>query len=516
MLNDLRQKLANLLSDRTTRGSASRKCPPVERLEDRAMLSASIGAMPYEYGLGGPVIMERATSAPPSTHVISYEYESMDGSLEIDRLMGDAQFQPAMDLNAPFVSPRMDALGLDPHGARYDSGREFTAAGPPLQMVTYVFYVDVGHPTTANQTGSSSSPLIEKATAPPSYANPSLDLNLGAPDYDDIALPPKGPAPPSNPVAGVTLGGKGPGNSVTGLPSSKSNPIEYLTTEHEYPPSVLAIESALTDLTTATTNSARETNSTSTISSMAHDIVLQDYMPRTPLTTVSTPYDQAKLGPIGIDTTSDVDGFIQTPSDSTSDDVLGTSDAVARERDAVNEILRDLQDVGVRDRTDWTDSGSSVARSSAQGIDNEPLDLPIDIAGNELPVGEVDGGMVLLQSNGDTYDSEIDLTTMYADQLEKVVAPVGMETSVGIYEAMDVAAEEVPVANYGTSIEATAGVPREIPVSEKLPVHAKQSSHKAAAIIGATTLTGALVWMNRNRTRDREDAAAEDERRHRD
>ncbi len=447
-------------------------------------------------------------AAPPSTHVVRYEAESIGGNIEMERMTSELQHQPSMNMMEPLGAPRMDALGVDPRGAYY-AGRGLPSADPPLQTVTYVFYFDTGHPTTEYQPVTNLQSTIERATASVGY------LNLSAPDYDDFALTPKGPAPPSNPIVSISLGNKGTVNPATGSSSSKSNPIDNLATEHEYVPGLLAIRSALTDYTTVSTNSTRDTSSTSTLSAAAHDVVLQDYVPRTPLTTVGASYEQANLGPIGTDAATDVDGFIQTPSDSNGDDMFGSSDVIAHERAAVNNILRELHDVDVHPTADRADSVSAVVRSSTQDAESDQIDVPIDIAGNELPAGEVDGGMVLLQSNGDVYDSETDLTTLYADQLEKVVAPVGMETSVGIYEAMDVAAEEVPVENYGSSVEAASGVPHKTSVSEELPARAQPSSHKAAAIIGATTLTGALVWMNRNRNRDGEDGSSEDGRRHR-
>ncbi|HEX5471332.1 MAG TPA: hypothetical protein VFW73_05575, partial [Lacipirellulaceae bacterium] len=379
-------------------------------------------------------------------------------------------------------------------------------AGPASQSVTLVMYVDAGQRAREYQIGGNSQSIIERATAPIGYvSNPNV--NTITTDFNDYLIPPKGA--PSNPAISVGMSGKSTANSATGSSLSKSNSNEYLTTEHEYSPSLLAVRTALTDFTALSANTVRDASSTPSLSATARDIALQDFVPRAPLISVSTSYDQVNTGPLGSDTTSDVDGFIQTSGDSTGNDVLGSIDVVARERDAVHKVLRALHDVDVHSMTDQAGSTPDSVRSGAQDADNDQIDVPTDIAGNELPAGEVDGGMVLLQSKGDAYNNQIDLTTRYARQLQKMAAPVGMDASVGIYEALDVAADEVPLTNYNPSIGATGEMPHENSVSENIPAPAISSAHKAAAIIGATTLTGALIWMNHQRKRDHENSAIE-------
>src|SRR2546423_15191130 len=73
-----------------------------------------------------------------------------------------------------------------------------------------------------------------------------------------------------------------------------------------------------------------------------------------------------------------------------------------------------------------------------------------------------------------------------------------METSVGLFKALDVVADEAAAADRARPADAAVGPQIQIPVENRLQSQREQPvSHKAAALIGATTLTGAMLWMNR-------------------
>jgi hypothetical protein len=93
-------------------------------------------------------------------------------------------------------------------------------------------------------------------------------------------------------------------------------------------------------------------------------------------------------------------------------------------------------------------------------------------------------------------DNAFDSAPMFAEQLEKLEAPTGMETSVGLYQAVDVASDDAKTADTAQPVDAKTE--SQSPIKESLPALRKQAtSQKAAALVGATTLTGALVWLNK-------------------
>jgi hypothetical protein len=67
-----------------------------------------------------------------------------------------------------------------------------------------------------------------------------------------------------------------------------------------------------------------------------------------------------------------------------------------------------------------------------------------------------------------------------------------------MFQAMDVASDDAPLVDVVQPTEQSAQVNRDARSEDKLPTKREQSStNKAAALVGVTTLTGALVWMNR-------------------
>jgi hypothetical protein len=73
-----------------------------------------------------------------------------------------------------------------------------------------------------------------------------------------------------------------------------------------------------------------------------------------------------------------------------------------------------------------------------------------------------------------------------------------MEASIGIfYQAMDVETDDAPLVDATPQNGPTWQLQRKLQSEDGSPTkHDASSSSKAATLIGATTLTGALVWMN--------------------
>jgi len=185
-----------------------------------------------------------------------------------------------------------------------------------------------------------------------------------------------------------------------------------------------------------------------------------------------------------------VDGWIQTADELAADVSASSSDAVDRERAAVEEVLKKTHDVdGLLPATAFKD------------IDAQN-DLQTETALNDLPAGEVDGGMVLLQATGDANTSGFDLTPVYAEHVGRFNIPAKMETSVGMFQAMDVASDDAPIIETAQQTDSPTQLNRDSRLEDKPASKREQSStSKAATVIGVTTLTGALVWMTRTSNR---------------
>ena len=102
---------------------------------------------------------------------------------------------------------------------------------------------------------------------------------------------------------------------------------------------------------------------------------------------------------------------------------------------------------------------------------------------------------------GDANGNGFDLTQVYAEHVGRFNAPAKMETSVGMFQAVDVGSDEAPIVESVPQNESMTQLNRETKLNDKLPTKREQSSNKAAAVVGATTLTGALVWLNRASSR---------------
>ena len=81
--------------------------------------------------------------------------------------------------------------------------------------------------------------------------------------------------------------------------------------------------------------------------------------------------------------------------------------------------------------------------------------------------------------------------------------PAKMETSVGMFQAMDVASDDAPIVETCTPngfADATQSANTKL--EDNLPTKREQSSsNKAATLIGATTSDWRLLWMNRSGSR---------------
>jgi hypothetical protein len=278
-----------------------------------------------------------------------------------------------------------------------------------------------------------------------------------------------------------------------GLTIEKSiNPPSQNPTPYDkpgpYAGGVLAGGSGVTNIPSVSQILSRETGSVAALAAVARDLAFQEYAPRLFAASVTNSSDRANLGTFGTDAAPSevLDGFIPPTDPSSADNTPNPTDAVARERDAVDVVLKSLHNI------------DTLLPATSSSDVNFQLELQTETASVDLPGNGVDGGMVMLQSTGDANESGFDLTPVYADQLERFNAPAKMETSIGMFQAIDVATDETPISDAAQTTEPTSELNREIKLDDQLPAKREKSSHKAAALLGATTLTGALVWLNRS------------------
>jgi hypothetical protein len=252
----------------------------------------------------------------------------------------------------------------------------------------------------------------------------------------------------------------------------------------------------------------------SAVAAALRDIVFQDYSPRLPVLSNSTNNDRPTVISLGNDsaTPQELEGFIQPADESAADFSVEPSASLTSETDVVNQILHELHNVEAPP-TVSTDNGSAVAELAGGKIGNFTIDLQTDFAADDIASVQFDGGMVLLQSTGDANASSFDLTPMYAMQVDSFVAPVPMEASVGVYQALDVASDDPPMTE--SQPAGTNNNPElEMPAQSSLPLKREQNTtQKAASLVGVTAVTGAMVWMSRARRKTEEESAAAQKRR---
>jgi hypothetical protein len=518
MLNRLRRKWQKLLAIDRERNEISRLRPQLERLEDRTMLSATHGPPPHSHAggnsgphsAGGPKFAEQSayTSTPhQSNSRQSRSYAPapdlnpsfsgiQDRSLKADRFQEPPQsiggFQDRLQPVESFADRSPYSGGI------YNSPPVQTAFAPPPRQPSYetswtyepvweqlVFeptptvYEVVFDPPTVHQpeyrspsTGVSNPPPLMRLTTVfvverivTSIAPPRPAPDLQSPIFASIDLP-------RDPVPSAT--------NTLAFASSIANALPATATEQ-----VLV----------------RDGSTAAILAATARDLVFKDYAPNLLLLSTSTAFDRTNLALVGTEArqTEGLDGLIQPHEPSIVDDIVRSTDSVTQEREAVNAVLEQLQDVDSQQASDTRNGDTSLSGDSANNDPELRLDLlDAENIADEMPVGEVQDGMVLLPSTGDANESKFDLTPVYAEHVERFTAP-SVETSVGLFQAVDVTADDTAAAETAQPADAIVLPKNQILLNDPPPAErAQPTSRKSAALIGAATLTGALVWMSRS------------------
>jgi hypothetical protein len=196
--------------------------------------------------------------------------------------------------------------------------------------------------------------------------------------------------------------------------------------------------------------------------------------------------------------------FILTNAPQTVEDSVASKNTLDIEREALDEVLRGLHDVSglPSDLTEGlVDSGEEVGTHNT----DVALEPSSDAA---LTADDIEGGgMVLLQATGDANESAYDLVAASGADAEFINAHLGMEASVGLHQALDVAADVSSPTSRDESLPDADATPASEPQASATNKAEKPLVRQAAATVGATALFG-LFARNRGDERRRKSAEA--------
>jgi hypothetical protein len=446
----------------------------IERLEDRAMLSATIGPM-HGHDAGGFAI--HSFVEPQMAAAGMYAASPRDqmsgpaigGMHHQPRMMGEPGYgSSSSHYQSGFVQD-------SPNVSQGTSWVQFPTSLLPArpQMTYYIVFVSRETPTFVGEVshGSTSS-----AHAPPKSSSilaPPLDV-------------------PKSSTA------RSPSSTSADLPRGTN-----LLSSNAISPTAAALS-----IPTAAQIVSRDVDSAVLISSSTVDAAIQSYVSRLLLTTRSVgDYPIDKSWDTAAAPRDEAAGDLIRLADFTLvDDEISSREAIKRERAAVDEVLSQLEDL---DTLPTDPAGEMTSEDEAAAVVTFE-----DVDGESI--AESEGGMVILEASGDANGSDFNLAEVADNHLDLLNVRVGVEAAVGFYQAVDVAADEEPapveMPSASPVIEPAQRDERDDRVSTD---GEKSSSPKAAAAIGAT-LAGALLWASqRPRTNDSDRANSKSEQRRR-
>lgn len=481
-----------------------------ERLEDRAMLSATMGPMQLDHDphgfapqdSAGPQFASAGMFAPPPRNHV----EPPAGMYLSDPIsrpsLGAMHAEPGMmggshggtsQISSSY--PASNIGGSSSSWANFE-GQQTSAYSQPTQRAQQTqttYYIVII---------TSSAPLKASAiTAPPADTydpTPSSGGGQSPPKSSPSMAPPTDP-PPSNAI-------RAPGSTTNEMPRggnfASSNAV--------------SLNSAALNIPSATQIATRDVDSAALLPSAALDAAFQSYAARLLLTTSTSAKEYSLLKSLDGDaTTSDeADGeFIRMTDFTVSSDEHSSTDAVERERAAVDEVLRGLEELDTLPADSITSTVSTDETAAFDEAGFESLGAPFGFA----PITDANGGMVMLRASDGANDAAFNLLSPGDANVDVLGFRVGVEASIGFYQAVDVATDD-SFAPMGMPTASPVAEPvRQIERNARASTDGENSaSPKAAAAIGATSLIGAMLWVShRPRKSHAQPADSDDQRRRR-
>ncbi len=446
MLNHLKEWILEGIGKRTTR---RRVCVPrfrgqIEQLESRTVLSATIGVV---------AVNVVAVDFEANTITVVAVWESRPPGPE--RLATDAfnQFSDApWETLPPFGS----------HGYFGEPGHFNGFGGRP----DHQFPLGLSNGGYTNGGGA----IVDIETG---HAGPNNSTDYGQPQFAHAD-------PSADPGAA-----KGGTSNFAPPSGDMRGPVAFM--DHSLRDATGSVASYFSSLSTFT--SASETASSATrISLKTYDAVFGDYSPDSLLLAADLDSKQDS------DSNGDLDDKLESDDEKLADvggseellvdqDAAASLDALQRERTAIDAVLAQLHDLKLHaenhanQQTETTEGqNSDTARESGENY------LPADHHLSAQPAREhAEGGMVLLEPSGDANSSAYDLTAVYLRGLDGSdgLPLVGVEASVGMYQAIDIGANDLrPMSNENAPIAQPAATIRPSVSAENAP--AKKSEQPAA------------------------------------
>jgi len=472
MLNWLHQKFDSR-ERRTGRNAELRSHCRFERLEPRAMLTAAMGQMPI--GPGELFLSHAAHDGPPfaTAGVMSLPHAHADRPesgivyrSEPGPAFGARQTEPGgttgsymgglQDGNSNAISSPPPAIRAIVQIPRYSP----TISAAQELGTTYVIVIVQSTPQPVDYLRPPSSSIIQSPPKSSAITAPSTNPPTEPPKSSAIRAPSS--ATPSDLPPG---GGQFSSNSGIQLPQSANVP------------SAMQIAS-------------RDIDSAALAPSTALDSAFQSYAARLLLTTATSAKESSQLALADDETAAHAIGtadFIRQTDSTAANDGRMAGNAIERDEAALEEVLRGLED--------WDESLLDKSSNSDLAADAESE--VTDSAWDTLAFSpDSFDGMVMIRAGGSTNNSNINLAGLAESPPEPEPERTRVETSIGFYQAMDVATDVLPVRADVSAATPVTEPARSAEQTERPGQQSSSSSPKAAAATSVTTLIGAMLWVS--------------------
>jgi hypothetical protein len=459
-----------------------------EQLESRAMLSATMGPMFY-----GPVVHSFDTHAYDDPHLAQAGMFAPQ-NFEL-RMEGPPEWNGWM--NGPMQGGRHDDYGVMPGG--FGDGPEMFDHG--YAVPEHSALTSASKPTATNPamtpnviTNTFVGPDFTVTVTQYIYSTPSTVLQLPAGGHQN---------PDPHPTGTMLVPYKEP---VGGHEYDTAGKVTVPLTGGTVSPYGAAIA-----VPVLTQSMSREVELSSLVSSGALDAALQTYTSQLLLVSgaaSSQITSTSTLNDLSTSTGDAADDFVRLSDLSPSRAEASNADALSREQATVEEVFQSLQGVDSLP----SDTNESAAAHDGSISDQQDAQVTDLIFGTAFDVADNDGGMVLLQASGDANQSPINLANVAESHPGMFSPHVGVEVSVGFYQAVDRGFEEfsaveiLPTAN-------TAPQPGQAKPMNGYSVGAGFPSQKSAGILTASTLLGGLLWCAGRKQVDKRYAKSQDKQR---
>jgi hypothetical protein len=458
-----------------------------EQLESRAMLSATIGPtmgtpMPvytFEIQSFQETYVSQAGMFAPPEFGMRFDMAPAWSDGPVGPMRGEHHDEHAMFGGPP---PSQYMWDFDPtpiqHSSLTSLNKPTEPAGPPpidWDVVEYTYSFPVAGFVVDQH-------IYESADSPkgtPAYAQQQQGTLPGA--GNNHIYPGNNNGSPAN---GIT------GNNSNG---SVSNPIG----PQHGGLGILYLNPIVTQ--TSGQSTSHESDIASLISSSTVDAALQTFTAPSLFATGSATTQPTIATSLSDATTGELnDDFIRLGDAPMASDAASSSDALSREQAAIEEILESLQGV---DSIPNQAGDASIANDNSTSADQDAQATDLAFA-SAFELANADGGMLLLQMHGDANESPINLANVAESHPDMFSPHAVVEVSVGFYQAIDRGVEEFT----GTEVSAAA-TPTVAPLpaskpDNRLTTGREASGRKAAAVVTASTLAGALLWCASNERSD--------------